>query len=76
MLRACKDSDVTDKESCTKRTTSFSKNPRMARDTQGQCEHKDLFSAKLQEIDSEIDMFEGRKRGLNTADNELQSNMP
>lgn len=76
MLRACKDSDVTDKESCTRRTNSFSENPRMARDTQGQCEHKDLFSAKLQEIDSEIDMFEGRKRGLNTADNELQSNMP
>nr|POF02073.1 hypothetical protein CFP56_65323 [Quercus suber] len=75
-LRASKDSDVTDKEGCTRRITSFSENPRMARDTQDQCEHEDLFSAKLQEIDREIAMFEGEKRGLNTTDNALQSNMP
>ena len=76
ILRASRDSDVTNKEGCTRRTISFSENSGMARDTHSQYEHEDLFSAKLQEIDKEIDMFEGRKRGLNTADSEVQSNMP
>lgn len=48
----------------------------MTSDTQGQSEHKDPFSAKLQEIDREFGMFEGEKKGPNPADSELQINMP
>lgn len=48
----------------------------MTSDTQGQSEHKDPFSAKLQEIDREFGMFEGKKKGPNPEDSELQINMP